>query len=410
MGLRTEVLTLAMMATCLSVAAADTLSQLQPGTYAVEHRKGLDYSETAGAKAKTLTIDAYLPQGVQRMVPAVVVVPGDAAMGDADAASGKPGENAAWLASHGYVAFVPDYRLEEGRRVAFRDVRAAVQFIRSHHEKFGVEPNRIGIWGCADGGKLAVSCALLDDPLPKSKNVQGPRQKEASKHEAEVPESISGRVQAVVATCKTNPVTDRLMKRVSFDDPPLLLLLASGDNEVGQLDAPQPFVDEGIDYAAYRVPGDRPCQALCETMAVGNEKHRVSQLVLGFFDEHLKEPPMNLVFDLERIILKRLQTQDRLLGTQSLIDLRAVLTLAARRLGREPTPEEMKVASQHAQEFADGLARTAALENEPPRISRVIFAEAVSRQSPLWPFTIEKRPATVPPVSRGNLLVPESRD
>jgi len=43
-----------------------------------------------------------------------------------------------------------------------RSVHLADSFIREHAEEFGIDPNRVGLWGCSSGGYLALLEALTD--------------------------------------------------------------------------------------------------------------------------------------------------------------------------------------------------------------------------------------------------------
>jgi hypothetical protein len=403
MNFRTLVMAAAALPLCLSVAVADTVSRLRPGTYAVRTKNGIEYAQPANSadqkqeQTKSRAMDAYLPKKLKRPVPAVVLVPGDRSEGGSE----ELNERAAWLASHGYAVFLLGYRLEKSRRAAVSDVQAAVRHVRGHFDEFGTDPNRIGVWGCADGAKLAVVCGLVDDP-PLKKSEEAPAKAAESAAGKTSKPGVSARIQAIIVTSKRNPLNRRLLKEASFDDPAMLLLLGSGKKNPGRLDTPEPLEQTGIEYAAYRVPGKRPCRALTSEMKLDGEETPVAGLLLDFVDEHLKQRPLNLAVEMERVIVRRLRAQDKVLGSQSIIDLRAVLQRAAQRLGREPTPQEMKVARDHAKELADEIARVAAPGGPPPRVSRVVVAKAIARLSPQWPFTKVKRGATVPPVTRGN--------
>jgi acetyl esterase/lipase len=65
------------------------------------------------------------------------------------------------------IAVVPvDYRHDgEGGGIEsqIHDVRAAVRYVRRYAETFGVDPERIGVWGESAGGFLAAMVGLLGD-------------------------------------------------------------------------------------------------------------------------------------------------------------------------------------------------------------------------------------------------------
>lgn len=62
------------------------------------------------------------------------------------------------FASHGFVMVSIDYRLTPGTIFPGQlyDVRKAVRWIRSHADRYGVDPTRIGLWGSSAGGHLAA--------------------------------------------------------------------------------------------------------------------------------------------------------------------------------------------------------------------------------------------------------------
>jgi acetyl esterase/lipase len=64
---------------------------------------------------------------------------------------------ARWLAAHGVVAFVLQYRLSPWYRypVPMLDGARAVRYVRSHAADFAIDPNKIGVWGFSAGGHLA---------------------------------------------------------------------------------------------------------------------------------------------------------------------------------------------------------------------------------------------------------------
>jgi acetyl esterase/lipase len=64
---------------------------------------------------------------------------------------------AGWLNSLGISAFVLKYRLGPKYRhpIELGDAQRAIRYVRAHAMDFGIEPNRIGIWGFSAGGHLA---------------------------------------------------------------------------------------------------------------------------------------------------------------------------------------------------------------------------------------------------------------
>ena len=108
-----------------------------------------------GKAGKTaLLMDLALPKDAsEKPQPAVVWIHG----GGWSKGSKTPNV-AALLVGHGYVTASVDYRLTG--KAAFpaqiHDCKAAVRFLRAHARDYGIDPERIGVWGASAGGHLAA--------------------------------------------------------------------------------------------------------------------------------------------------------------------------------------------------------------------------------------------------------------
>jgi acetyl esterase/lipase len=87
---------------------------------------------------------------------AILVIPGG---GYEHVALGHEGfQIAAWLMQQGIPSFVLDYRVSPYRYpVEIDDGRRAMRLIRAHAAEYGIDPNRLGVWGFSAGGHLASS-------------------------------------------------------------------------------------------------------------------------------------------------------------------------------------------------------------------------------------------------------------
>jgi acetyl esterase/lipase len=96
---------------------------------------------------------------------AVLVIPGG---GYEHVAIGHEGfQLAAWLNAQGMPAFVLDYRVKPYRYpVEIDDGRRAMRIIRAHAAEYGIDPNRLGVWGSSAGGHLASSLGTHCDSAP----------------------------------------------------------------------------------------------------------------------------------------------------------------------------------------------------------------------------------------------------
>ena len=100
---------------------------------------------------------------------AVLVIPGGAYD---HVALGQEGfQIAEWLRDQGMPAFVLDYRVAPRYHypVEIQDGMQAMRLIRANAKKWGVDPNRIGVWGSSAGGHLASTLGThCNQPNPKA--------------------------------------------------------------------------------------------------------------------------------------------------------------------------------------------------------------------------------------------------
>lgn len=122
---------------------------------AVVTEQAITYREVDG---ETLLLDACLPSDVSEPLAAVVLVHGGGWTGgqrDAPQWASLCDD----LAGQGYAAFTVDYRLAPDYPfpAAFEDVRAAVEWLGEPEQvdRFGIDPDRLGILGGSAGGNLA---------------------------------------------------------------------------------------------------------------------------------------------------------------------------------------------------------------------------------------------------------------
>jgi acetyl esterase/lipase len=104
---------------------------------------------------------------------AVLVIPGG---GYEHVAIGHEGfQIAVWLNAQGMPAFVLDYRVKPYRYpVEIDDGRRAMRLIRAHAAEYGVDPNRILVWGSSAGGHLASSLGTHCDSATVGANAVPP--------------------------------------------------------------------------------------------------------------------------------------------------------------------------------------------------------------------------------------------
>lgn len=113
----------------------------------------------------TLTI--HLPPADKAVGSAVVICPGGGYGFLANDHEGK--QPAAFLNNLGVAAFVLKYRIVTKDRPApllrapLTDAQRAIRTVRAHCKDYGIDPERIGIWGFSAGGHLASTAGTHFD-------------------------------------------------------------------------------------------------------------------------------------------------------------------------------------------------------------------------------------------------------
>lgn len=130
----------------------------EPNTITV-HRD-LAFHETP---ERTLSLDVYEPTASGPR-PTVLLLHGG---GFLDGDKGELSRYALAFADRGYVAVESQYRLadEASFPAALIDVKAAIEWLRSEGDAYGVDPRRIAVLGYSAGATLAtLAAATADDP------------------------------------------------------------------------------------------------------------------------------------------------------------------------------------------------------------------------------------------------------
>jgi acetyl esterase/lipase len=152
--------------TFVGVAGAQTPTPLWPN--GAPGAKGTEQADKP-------SLTAMLPPKDKSCGTAVVVCPGGGYGGLAMDHEGM--QIAQWLNERGIAAFILQYRLGPRYRhpSPLMDVQRAIRTVRAKAADYGVDPNKIGVWGFSAGGHLASTAAThfdagkpdADDPIDR---------------------------------------------------------------------------------------------------------------------------------------------------------------------------------------------------------------------------------------------------
>jgi arylformamidase len=136
------------------------------GALAVEEVRDVPYRSDAAADPIRHRLDLFVPRG-KRGVPVVVVVHGGGwVMGD-NRCCGLQSSVGHFLASQGFLAVLPNYRLSPlvTHPEHVKDVARAVRWTRDHIAEHGGDPDRIYLLGHSAGGHLVALLATDESYL-----------------------------------------------------------------------------------------------------------------------------------------------------------------------------------------------------------------------------------------------------
>ena len=252
-------------------------------------------------------LDLYIPQsGTHR--PAIIIIHGGGWTGG-DKAAAREFNIGTTLAAAGYVCASVNYRLDAKDRwpTNLLDCKNAVRFLRANAEKYGIDPDRIGVIGGSAGGHLALMVAYTADV--ESLEPQQPYP------------GVSDRVRCVVdmygitnlatrrkADAKGNPIgpATRSSNLLPYDEanwrlaspvshvtsksPPTLILQGTADTTVDRdqsADLAKKLKENGVEHELVTLDG------IGHTFDLQTWNHKplprdLRPLVVQFFDKHLK--------------------------------------------------------------------------------------------------------------------------
>lgn len=119
-----------------------------------------------------LKLNLFTPSAKDKALPLVVMVHGGCWVAGNRSDYNHYGVK---LAQLGYAAATVDYRLSDQAPypAAVRDVRSAIQWLKDHAKQYGIDPDRIALFGGSAGGHLAELVAYSAN-TPTSTHPEGP--------------------------------------------------------------------------------------------------------------------------------------------------------------------------------------------------------------------------------------------
>lgn len=261
----------------------------------LEIRNDVTYATADGQELK---LDLAWPKGLDRAVPAIVMIHGGGWSG------GKRQDMAGFMreaGAHGYVSATISYRLTPKHPfpAQIEDVKAAVRYLRANASDLKIDPNQIGALGVSAGAHLAMMLGTMDRGDGLEGN--GGNSDQSSKVQAVVSfvgpcnlvrndysEAATRILQAFVAgdpaekkeVCRqASPIT-----YVSKGDAPMLLFFGTKD--------PLISFDQAFEMATALTAAEVPARVELIVGAghgwLGEEMTRTIHASLAFFDDKLK--------------------------------------------------------------------------------------------------------------------------
>lgn len=132
-----------------------------PGTQIRPDYQDVPYVSGSSPSQK---LDIYLPKNAQTPYPVVIWVHGGGWSGG-DKADEGTGYMAKLLLDRGYAVVSINYRLsgEATFPAQIYDVKAAIRWVRAHDGDYGIDADRIGLWGGSAGGHLVALAGTSGD-------------------------------------------------------------------------------------------------------------------------------------------------------------------------------------------------------------------------------------------------------
>lgn len=186
------------------------------------------------------SLTVFLPEKQKANGVGIIVAPGGGLRKLGVRGGGE--EPAAFLAYHGYTAFVLKYRLSRQPGVPYKfeehvlqDGQRAVRLVRHRAKEFGIQPTKIGMLGFSAGGEVvSITCYKPGEGDPKAED---PIDREHAKPDFQM---------------LVYPGPVGIPSKLPSDSPPAFMLIAADDPHTSVLlNLMHRFREIGVDYEAH---------------------------------------------------------------------------------------------------------------------------------------------------------------
>jgi acetyl esterase/lipase len=201
---------------------------------------------------RPITLDLYRKTSASGPQPLVIYIHGGGWMNGHTRQSGAFSDFPAVLAdlaARGYVVASLEYRLsrEAPFPAAIDDVRTAIRFLKANAAAYGIDADRVGVWGGSAGGQLAALAALDCRGAPTGADKSHADQSDcvqagvgwygvynfATMPKTNMPRAENSYLDCEKGSCPTDRVTAASpAAHVDRKDPPMLLIHGMDDQVV----------------------------------------------------------------------------------------------------------------------------------------------------------------------------------
>jgi acetyl esterase/lipase len=263
--------------------------------------KDVIYGNAGGVALK---LDIYYPKTAAGAIPAVVYVHGGG-WTSGDKAIGAGAEDMPEMVNRGYLTVSINYRLAPQYKfpAQIEDAKCAIRFLKANASVYGINPDRIGVWGGSAGGHLVALLGTTDASAGMEGSGGYPNQSSRVRAVVDMfgPSDLTALfrlgggsvMQDVFGTSDINSPVLKTASPVTYitpDDPPFLILHGDKDTVV-------PLSQSQILYNQLKAGGVTATLVVVKNSghgfvpsggAISPTRAEITAMVADFYDKYLK--------------------------------------------------------------------------------------------------------------------------